>query len=46
MLESCTFCSIFYLFFTDDAQNPRSLQSMLADAETYCNPWGYEAKCK
>jgi len=32
------------LFFADDAvlfvQNPRSLQSMLSDVDTYCNTWG------
>jgi len=46
---------LFLLFFANDAvllaQNPRSLQSMLSDVETYCNPWGMKlnvnkTKCK
>ena len=46
---------LFLLFFANDAvlfaQNPGSLQSMLSDVETYCNPWGMKlnvnkTKCK
>ena len=43
-LEELYIINLFLLFFDDDAvlfaQNPRSLQSMLSDVETYCNTWG------